>query len=284
MTFQPRYEFGGIGLPLHLAVANGFPPETYSPMVAPLLSEYRVFSLPPRGYGPDLLPPPAEPGDWSDLATDFLAGWAAGGDTPLVAVGHSFGGVASLIAAVAEPKKVRALVLLDPTIMSREISAEIAEQRRQGATIRSELVEGALRRRRSFVSLDEAFDFFRARPLFKDWPDRTLQLYTAAMTRKTANRNTLELTWSPEWEAYYYRSFRATTWQEVDRLSPQIPLLLVAGETSTTLTSTTVRQLSAAWPRATVITIPGHGHLFPQELGPRVGLLIREWLGSHLTR
>ena len=51
---QPLYDFGGEkdAPPTHIAVANGFPPETYIPLVRPLLEDYHVVSLPPRAMWP----------------------------------------------------------------------------------------------------------------------------------------------------------------------------------------------------------------------------------------
>lgn len=276
---QPRHDFGGSGSPLHLAVANGFPPPTYTPFVAPLLDRHRVFSLPPRALWPGIGAPPDVPGDWNILADDLLAGWEASGIGRLVAVGHSYGGVASLMAATREPDRVAALVLLDPTIMAPPVMRQIAELRQRGAPARFDLVEGARRRRSRFASVEEAFAFWRQRPLFRLWPDATLRLYAESMTRPAADGDGVELTWSGAWEAHYYESFHVHTWEVAARLSPAIPLLVVVGETSTTVSAEAVAEMRRVWPWATVRTIPGHGHLFPQEMGAAAGAIVREWLG-----
>lgn len=43
---NPLYHLGGQGTPLHLAVANGFPPAVYQPLLTPFTEMYRVVSLP----------------------------------------------------------------------------------------------------------------------------------------------------------------------------------------------------------------------------------------------
>lgn len=280
MIHHVRHDFGGHGPPLHLAVANGFPPPTYAPFVSPLLRDFRAFSLPPRALWPGIGAPPTRPGTWITLAEDLLAGWGSMRLGGLVGVGHSYGGVASLLAAVRAPALFRALVLLDPTIYPPAMMAELVELRRRGEPARFALVEGARRRRSRFASVDEAYAFWRERPLFRRWPDATLRLYAESMTRPAVDGDGVELSWSGEWEAHYYESFYAETWAEAARLSPAIPLLVIAGEESTTLLPEAVAEMRRVWPWATIRTVPGHGHLFPQEMGPAAGELVRAWLGK----
>lgn len=288
MLIQPLYDFGGEPRPhgaardtrpvMHVAVANGFPPATYTPFVRPLLDRYRVISLPPRALWPGIGAPPPRPGTWVTLAEDLLAGLKERVPGAVVGVGHSFGGVATLLAAVREPTRFRALVLLDPTIFPPAVMAEIAELRRRGEPARFELVEGARRRRSRFAGVDEAYAFWRSRPLFKRWPDETVRLYAESMTRPVAGGDGVELTWSGAWEAYYYESFYAETWVEAGRLAPEIPLLVITGGTSTTVLPETVEEMRRVWPWAEIHTVPGYGHLFPQEMGAAAGRMVAAWL------
>ena len=48
---------------LHIAPANGFPPQTYLPMLRGLSASYRVVCCPPRALWGDQAPP-AELRDW----------------------------------------------------------------------------------------------------------------------------------------------------------------------------------------------------------------------------
>ncbi|MFN2317560.1 MAG: alpha/beta fold hydrolase [Gemmatimonadales bacterium] len=280
MPNQPLHEFGGSGPPLHLAIANGFPPATYAPFCQPLLVDYHTFCLPPRALWPDIGQPPPRPGTWVTLAEDLLAGLKEHARGPVMGVGHSYGGVATLLAAVREPQRFRKLVFLDPTILPPKVMAEIADLRRRGEPARFDLVQGARRRRSRFASVDEAYAFWRSRTLFKLWPDSTLRLYAESMTQPAADGDGLELTWTGEWEAYYYESFYAETWVEAARLSSDIPLLVITGGSSTTVVSETVEEMRRVWPWADIRTIPGHGHLFPQEMGAAAGEMVREWLGK----
>lgn len=293
MLIQPLHDFsagGSIRGPrparptLHLAIANGFPPATYTPFVEPLLAHFRVLSLPPRALWPGIGAPPARPGTWVTLAEDLLAGLATHAQGPVVGVGHSYGAVATLLAAVREPTRFSKLVFLDPTILPPPVMGEIAAARQRGEPARLELVEGARRRRSRFASADEAYAFWRSRPLFRLWPDETLRLYAESMTRPAVDAEGVELTWTGAWEAYYYESFYTETWLEARRLSPGIPLLVITGGTSTTVAPETVEEMRRVWPWAEIRTIPGHGHLFPQEMGAAAGEMVREWLDERGVR
>lgn len=280
MLNQPLHDFGGSGPPLHLAVANGFPPATYAPFCQPLLARHHTFCLPPRALWPGIGEPPSRPGTWVTLAEDLLAGLTAHTRGPVIGVGHSYGGVATLLAAVRQPERFRKLVFLDPTILPPEVMAEIADQRRRGEPARFDLVQGARRRRSRFASVDEAYAFWRSRTLFKLWPDSTVRLYAESMTQPAADGDGVELTWTGAWEAYYYESFYAETWVEAARLSPEIPLLVITGGTSTTVVPEAVAEMRRVWPWAEIRTIPGHGHLFPQELGAAAGEMVAAWLAG----
>ncbi|MCU0512165.1 MAG: alpha/beta hydrolase, partial [Anaerolineae bacterium] len=260
----PLLDYGGdpAAPPLHLAPANGFVPPTYTPLLRPLLAQYRVVCLPPRALWQPQPPPPEPAQDWRSLADDLLAGFGAYGLHQVIAVGHSFGGIASLLAVLAQPQRFRALILLDPTILSQEILALIRLARQQNLPI--PLAEGALRRRQHFASVDEAFAGFRRRALFQDWPDEALWLYAEHGTRPLPD-GTRTLTWSAEWEAHYFNTGYAETWEVLPRLHGLLPTLIVRGETSDTYTAASAAAVAALLPAATHATIAGHGHLFPQS-------------------
>jgi pimeloyl-ACP methyl ester carboxylesterase len=276
---MPLLELGGSGANLHLAVANGFPPDTYLPLFTELRNSFRIVSVLPRALWPDRQPPPADAGSWESLTDDLLAGWQEHQLTPLIAMGHSFGAVASLLAAVKQPRAVRALVLLDPTIYPRALMEGYAREQAAGRSPRLGLVDTALKRRGRFASHREAFEYWRGKELFRDWPDPALTRYVEAMLRPDEAGGWV-LTWPPDWEAWYYRSFYPHTWDLVPQLDPAIPTLIVGGETSDTFGSSSLGELRKLLPRASFATIPGAGHLFPQSHPEATRAVLEPWLAS----
>lgn len=274
---HPLLELGGTGPLVHLAPANGFPPETYLPALAPVLAGHRVVSLPPRALWPDAGPPPDRPGTWLTLADDLLAGIRKHSLPPLVAVGHSFGAVASLLAAVLEPERFRGLALLDPTILPPTIMAQLREQRRLGEMSFRPLVQGARKRRDRFGDESEAFSYWRGKPLFADWPDDAVRRYTRAMLTPSGEGGFV-LAWPGGWEAHYYESFYTESWDAVERLDSSLPVLIVGGAESDTLLPETSALLLEKLPQARHVTIPGYGHLFPQAAPEPTGEVLADWM------
>jgi pimeloyl-ACP methyl ester carboxylesterase len=272
---QPLFDFGGSGRVLHLAVANGFPPLTYRALLDPLAARYHVVSLPPRPLW-DAPPPPESINSWRSLAVDLMAGLRAYDLNGVIAVGHSFGSVASMLAVSTEPKRFAALILLDPTLLSPRRLWMLAVLRRFGLEGRMPLVRGALRRRSRFTSRDEAFTYWRGKPLFRDWSDDALGLYTDAMVCPSAEGG-LELTWPPEWEAHYYRTIYAGSWQALETLRGTVPILCLRGEMSDVFDASAGERFQHILPDATLEVVAG-GHLFPLSAPDATRAVIEKWL------
>ncbi|HEV8612738.1 MAG TPA: alpha/beta hydrolase [Gemmatimonadales bacterium] len=275
----PLIELGGQGPPIVVLPANGFPPDTYRPAVEPLLEDYRVVCLPPRALWEDAGAPPAEPGSWTSLAEDLLEGMRRHRLTPAIAIGHSFGAVAALLAAVREPARFRALALLDPTILPPAVLAELAEQRERGETKARALVQGALTRRDRFNSTEEAVSYWRTRRLFADWSDAMLRRYATAMLRP-APEGGFGLSWPRDWEAHYYESIYTETWQELSRLDRRLPLLAVRGEHSDTFLPDAAARFAERVPWVEQRVVAGRGHLFPHSAPEETSRILVEWLAE----
>ncbi len=164
-------EFGPAEQPLAglLLHANGFNARTYRSLLEPL-TDLHVLAYDHRGHGRSTLP--AEPEgrtDWWDVTNDLIALLDRLDAPPLVLIGHSMGGTASLLAAAERPERVRRLVLLDPVIQP-------PERRGEG---HAGLAEGALRRRSDFPSREAALAAYRGRGAFRTWPEAPLADYVA---------------------------------------------------------------------------------------------------------
>jgi len=283
MTGQPIYDFGGNGPVINLALANGFPPQTYQPLLGPLTNRYRVVSLPPRALWPGIGPAPEQAGSWRELADDLLAGLAQYDLRDVIAIGHSFGAVAALLAVLDQPTRFRALIMLDPTILPPPLMNAFKDMRLRGEEPRLPLVDGALKRKHRFPDLDGAYTYWRGKPLFRDWSDEALRLYAESMTRPAAAGDGLELAWPRDWEAYYYLSIYTNIWDDLPRLDGLLPVLIVQGGDSDTYTSEAADLMKATLPAATHVTLPGYGHLFPQAAPDQTRTIIEQWLATSGT-
>lgn len=271
--------FGGNGVPLHMAVANGFPPHTYEPMLSTFLHKYQAFSALPRALWE---PPPAldSAPDWHTAGDDLLAGLHRLGHSGVIGVGHSMGGVATMLAAVKEPSLFRGIVMLDPVILPPFALWAVAITRPFGFSF-VPLSKKALKRRRHFNALDEAFAYWRKKRLFEDWSDDVLQKYTSGLLVEDAENDGYRLQWEPEWEAHYYDSVPTNTWRYLRKLPKDLPALIIRGEKSDTLFPSAVKRIQRLVPHVEIVTIEGYGHLFPQAAPEQTADLVRNWMTKH---
>jgi pimeloyl-ACP methyl ester carboxylesterase len=185
--------------------------------------------------------------------------------------------VTSLLAAVKDRSRFRALALLDPTIFPPAMMDEIREQRRRGETSFRPLVQGARKRRGRFSTLSEAFSYWRGKPLFTDWSDNAVTRYAKSMLRATGTGD-FTLSWPGAWEAHYYESFYTETWDAITRLDRTLPVLVVGGSESDTFLPDAKELLREKLPWATQMTVPGYGHLFPHAAPEQTGRILRGWV------
>ena len=274
----PIVEHGGKGPPLHWAPANGFPAPTYQPLLSRLADRCRVVSLAPRGLWPEAPSPPSEPGTWVDLGDDLVRGLAAHQLTDVVAVGHSFGGVLSLSAAVRHRARFRALALLDPTILADPVIQWFRKGKASGWRDAPHPLAPRTRDRRfRFSSRTEAGDYFRGRKLFARCSSQMLDAFVDGGL-KSSGDDGLQLVWPPAWEAYYYESIHLDVWDDVARLDSSLPVLLVGGGQSDTFLPEARSRFQALVPWADVVVVEGGGHLFPQEAPGRTIEVVNDWL------
>lgn len=277
----PLVELGGSGPVINLALANGFPPETYLPMLRPLMESYRVVCLLPRAmWGGQV--PPDPPRDWKqDITSDLLVGIEHHNLHDVIAMGHSFGGIASALAVKNRPEAFRALILLDPTILDPALLAELARLRASNAPSDAyPLAARALRRQDVFAHRSEAFEYFRSRGVFKDWNHAALSQYVDSGLVQTEAG--FVLAWPKEWEAYYFRTVYLNFWDEIPALNGLRPTLIVRGATSETYMAESAAAVARLWPDAAHVEIPGAGHLFPQTAPEQASEVLKHWLSTAL--
>ena len=262
-------DLGPRGRPVDIVFshANGFNGRTYRTILQPLAGDLRILALDLRGHGASTLPATIEGRQgWLEFRDDLLALLAAACETPVVLAGHSMGGTSSLLAAAAEPGRVRALALFDPVVMP------IAMQRDPQATMESPLVQGALRRRATFASRQAAFDAYLGRGAFRTWSADQLADYVAAGFRETANGE-VTLTCTPEWEASNFRTHNYDAWAAFR--DSRCPIRILRAELASTFRLEGQEAELARDGRTTVETVPGTTHFLPMEQPERVRDVLR---------
>lgn len=199
--------------------ANGFHGRCFDPVIATLVADYECASFDLRGHGDSAVSP-----DWS-------VAWQGYGDDalaiakqiskPTIAVGHSMGGAALVMAALVEPQLFRALILYEPIIFPSAIR-EIASKN----SAPSPLVEGARRRRKTFATRADAFANYASKPPMNAFDPRALHAFVDYGFRDASDH--IELKCAPEHEA---RNFEMgaihETWDQLKNL--RVPTWVVSG-------------------------------------------------------
>ena len=252
-------EFGRDDRPVDIIFshANGYNAGAYRTVLQPLADELRILALDLRGHGASTLPTVVEGRDgWLEFRDDLLALLAAACAAPVVLAGHSMGGTSSLLAAAAEPARVRALALFDPVIVPLEAQAD------EEAMRSSPLAAGARRRRATFPSRQAAFDAYRGRGGFRTWSDAQLADYVEAGFRETP-QGEVTLTCRPEWEA---SNFSTHNYDGLAAFRESLcPIRILRAEEGSTCRIDGYEAELTAGGRITVETVPGTTHFLPLE-------------------
>ena len=236
--------------------------------------------MPPRALWPGIGEPPETPGSWEEYAADIDLGLLEHGISNAILVGHSLGGVASLVAAVRNPGRYRALVMLDPTLLPDRVLVQLRAAKAAGGhrPIADSWAGRARERKNEFATRDEAFAAWRGRTLFEDWSDAALWRYVESGLRPTGTGFVLR--WSPAWEAHDYASIYTESWDEESRIPADLPALVISGGTSDTFGAASAARFKAMAPGAVMETVPGFGHLFPQAAPEETARRIGAWLAN----
>ncbi len=136
--------------------------------------------------------------DWNGFADDVLAVVDAWGVSPLWAVGHSKGGAALLLAEQRRPGTFEALYCYEPVAVPRlDAPPGLA-----GAD--NPLAVGALKRRPTFDSFDDAYANFASKPPLSILDPEALRAYVEHGFADEPD-GTVELKCRPEVESEVYR-------------------------------------------------------------------------------
>lgn len=234
--------------------ANGFHGGVYRQLLTPLGGALRVLAPDQRGHGHSRLT--AAPGgrrSWADLRDDIVALLDRLDGPPLVLAGHSMGGTVALLAAAARPERVSSLVLLDPVIWPRAATLMLNLPLAGRLAGKIPLVQGALRRRRTFPDRLAAVAAYRGRGAFRGWPDAVLADYVADGFVEAGDE--VRLACAAEWEASNYAAQAHDPWGALARVGRPVRVLRAARDS-------TCHVLRPTRPGVTVETVDG-GHFFP---------------------
>jgi pimeloyl-ACP methyl ester carboxylesterase len=275
-----HFEYGGTGIPLHFLHANGYPPECYKPLLELLKTEYHVFGMLLRPLWDNTNPEDIK--DWHPLTDDLLRFLSDRGAESVIGVGHSIGAIVTLRAALQDPGKFRALVLIDPVLFVPSFMFYWHIFRILGLGERFHpLIQGAKKRRRTFDDLETVFRGYRSRNIFRYMSDENLKIYIEGITKSKADGG-YELVYPPEWEAQVYRTgmHDFDILRELPKL--EVPTLFLRGMETDTFLEDMARLVKKKQPKVKVEALPKSTHLLPLEHPKEVFEIIQSFLSETL--
>jgi pimeloyl-ACP methyl ester carboxylesterase len=276
----PFVDFGRAGEPAHFLHANGYPPQCYQPFLDLLQNHYRVFGMLLRPLWQDSNPNDIQ--DWRPFSEDLLHFLSSSQSPPVIGVGHSIGAIVTLRAALQDPGKFRALILLEPVLFvpSRLIWWKFFYTLGLGDRVHP-LIKGATKRRRVFENLETVFLRYRSRNIFRYMSDENLQICIEGITQPTGD-STFGLVYSPEWEAQIYRTGLQDfdIWRDLPKL--EVPTLFIRGAETDTFLENAATLVKRKQPKARLETLDKSTHLLPLERPQEVFDIMQSFLKETL--
>lgn len=241
---------------LHFAHANSYPAGTYKQFFALLGQHYDIAALDMHAHSPHY---PVQDG-WAYLVDEYIDELSRRYKEPVILLGHSLGGMLSLMVAHARPDLVRCVVMLDAPVVAgwralfwRLIKASDKAGKYSPARF-------SARRKNIWPHADAAYQHFIAKDLFAAWAPGVLQDYLEAGLKP--HPDGVQLRFTREIETAVYASMPHHLGRLARRPFP-VPIGFIGGtESWETGKSGLGHTRALAAPHFRLI--PG-SHLFPME-------------------
>lgn len=267
----------GTGRPLVLVHGSGNDLRMWRPQVERWRAEFRGIAYSRRHHWPN---EPITPGGTyalDDHVEDLRVLLEALEAEPATLIGHSYGGLVSLLAAARSPGSVEALVLIEPPVMGFLVSVPPGP---------GELLRLALRHPRTALGILKlgATGFGPAEAaLARGDEDEALRRMGIAVLGEEAYRAV-----DPERREQFRDNLipeELASEEAMPRLDPALlasvrcPSLLVGGERSPAVFARLLDRLEEWLPEAERITVPGASHLVQEDRPERFHAAVEAFVG-----
>lgn len=158
---------------LHFSHANGFPAGSYKTLLSYLDDDFQIGTIDRIGHHSNY----PVTNNWDYLVRQLIDELETSYSQPVYAVGHSLGGVLSMMVAAQRPDLVKGLVMLDAPFLTNIEALGVNWIKRLGLIDKVTPAGRTLGRQEIWSSLDEAEAYFRGKRLFQSFDDRCLRDY-----------------------------------------------------------------------------------------------------------
>lgn len=258
---------------IHFVHGNSFPSGTYNTLFQHLRVNYAVHALPMHCHNPQY---PVTDG-WPALVQELIEGLQEKHAAPVILVGHSMGGMLSLMAARQRPDLVRCVVLLDAPVVAgwRAVLLRYAKHRK--IDDRFSPARFSAKRRTLWPDAESAFQQYAEKPMFARWHPQALQDYVEHGLVEHAEGVTLRF--NREVETSVYRTLPHDL-ARIIRAPFPVPVGFVGGDKSVECRMAGMKATrKLVGPHYTVIA---GGHLVPMEAPQDTATAVHEMIRSLL--
>lgn len=257
--------------PIVFSHANGFPAGTYRVLFEVWRAAgHAVHAVEKFGHDP------AWPvtSNWPKLRDQLVHCIEHEVGAPAVLVGHSLGGLLSLLAACRRPDLASGLVMIDSPVITGWRAHSLQVIKATGLVKRVSPGRVSRTRRREWPSRDAVREHFAAKAVFARWDPRVLEDYVQCGFEERDGKTVLAF--QREIETRIYDTLPHHFGTLLHRHPPRCPVAFIAGTQSAEM-----RQAGIAASRALAhgrfATIEG-GHLFPMEKPEETAAAVLQWV------
>jgi pimeloyl-ACP methyl ester carboxylesterase len=256
----------------HFAHANGFPSGSYKTLFSNLPKELDLFALDKFAHNPKF---PLDD-NWHNPTTELIDYIEQNADRPVVAIGHSFGGVISYIACCKRPDLFSGLIMLDPPLITG-LARHVFRFAKKNALINKITpAKLTLRRKKQWHKDDDLVAYFSARALFKNMDKRCIQDYIDSVTMLKGDER--KLIFDTDIESNIFRTIPHNLPDYYGKL--QCPAALITARYTDVCVPRLRNPFLRANPSIQHIEFKQGAHMFPLEHPKQVAHLIGEVLAD----
>ena len=240
---------------IHFSHANGFPAKSYSVLFNHLATQFDV------GYIDRIAHDPGYPvtDNWPHLVEELIRYIEHHYHQPIIAVGHSMGGVLSYMVSLKRPDLFKGFIMLDAPVLLGIDAHVIGLSKHLGLIDRVTPAGRTVGRCESWPNKQAAIDYFKHKSLFKYTDARCLNDYVEYGTEPCDDG--IRLRFKSETEIKLYRTLPHTLGRGSTKAA--IPGAFIYGQQSKVVWPYQVRMMRQ---KAGVYTTSTVGsHLFPME-------------------
>ncbi|WP_419810516.1 alpha/beta fold hydrolase [Bacterioplanoides sp.] len=264
--------------PIHFLHGNGFSALTLSGVAAGFPTTHSLILTDVPGHGGSDQPKHRMP-DWQGMAASVTASLKqqlqAQNQSAAIGVGHSLGGVITLLAAARSPELFQRIILLDPVLFSPEIILAQQVMRATGVWKRSALVRSVSRRRNRWPDAEAMLAELSQKSLYKDWHPEVLQAFVDSASKDVDGER--QLCCDPRWEGAIFGSYPRGLWHAVR--SVKVPVDILVAENSYGFIAKSARR-AARVNRHIQWHSFGRTHCFPMEQPQQTAEKIQQLLAQ----